>query len=111
MKKSKAQATPQNDSPSIPDRLRTIECMLNTVSMAVFFFRFFTMQTIVEFPVNIRTVDIEGFLKGLQSVKFEYQQTDNLHHKYLIRSGYAADFVAIGIYIGRVGSDFSLRSE
>lgn len=60
------------------------------------------MQTIVEFPANISRRDIEGFIKLKKTITFEFQQTDNLHHKYLVSSAYPDDFVMIGIYIGTV---------
>lgn len=74
------------------------------------------MKTIVEFPAIVRRIDIEGFLRIFPSIKFDFQQSDNLHHKYLVESNYADDFVAVGIYIGRldwqtVHSDSSLSSE
>lgn len=62
------------------------------------------MTTIVEFPIIVRQIDIEGFLKIFKSIKFEHQQTDERHHKYLIESRYAGDFVTIGIYIGKLAT-------
>ncbi len=58
------------------------------------------IQDIVEFPIEMRVIDIKGFLKLIPSIKFEHQDSDHLHHKFLIQSKYPSDFVAVGRYIG-----------
>lgn len=58
------------------------------------------IETIVEFPIAMRIIDIVGFLEVIQSIKFEHQQSDHLHHKFLIKSKYPDDFVTVGYYIG-----------
>jgi len=57
-------------------------------------------HTIVEFPAAMRLIDITGFLKTIQTITVEHQQSDHLHHKFLISSKYPGDFVTIGVYIG-----------
>ena len=58
------------------------------------------IETLVEFPIAMRLVDIVGFLKAIQSIKFEHKQSNHLHHTFLIQSKYPDDFVTVGSYIG-----------
>jgi len=58
------------------------------------------MTTIVEFPATIQRRTIEALLAAHASIQWEFQQTDNLHHKYMVTSKYADDFVMLGTFIG-----------
>lgn len=65
------------------------------------------MTTIVEFPASLPQSEVEEFLGSVQTIQFTHQQTDNLHHKYLVTSRYPDDFVSIGIFVGyKMGGQF-----
>lgn len=68
------------------------------------------ISTIVEFPACIRKSAIEAWFAS-KKIAFDFNQSDNLHHKYFVCTKYASDFVELGYWMANEENEMLERGK